>query len=318
MEPETTPPMEPETAPPMEPETAPPMGTRPRVVNLVLHLKVPAAGGYRRRLVGENDLGGGEWPMPNPALLSIPGVEMTMPKRKSKSVKRRNFYLLRIAGHIYTVFPASGDVVINGVPNMGRAREAVRSLSLALGHPKPGVREGVWGEKVVNSTYSGKLPGAGVHRRLLALKRAGGDVSGGGYKNCPSVSTRSQLFPGVLLRWKGVGTANVFGSGAYFIVGVKAEETAEDLHSRMCAAIEERCTTTNTLATSCARSAGSFWKRDARRACRRPGAGGEKEADWREELLSGRRGSRRRGGRERLHRVLDALSARSSLLSART
>ncbi len=342
MEPGTKPPMEPGSKPPMGPGSKPPMGRsaqQPRVVNLVLHLRVPGAkadggggGEYRRRLCSERDGGGGEWPSPSPALLAIPGVELVMPRKKSVSVKRRNFYLLRMAGHIYTVFPASGDVVVNGVPNEGRAREAVRCLSLALGHPQPGVPAGRWGEKVVNSTYTGRLPpvAGGVHRSLLALKHDASDEAGE-YKRGLSVSTRSQLFPGVLLRWKGLGTVNVFSKGTYFMVGVKSRDVASDLHWRMLVATE-KYSTTLTRRTSSAPSAVSYWKSAGWAAQRLAAssvvaaAAGEKKkkeekeeaSRWTRELggagrrVAARRGERAAGGRARLHGVIASLSARSS------
>ena len=104
------------------------------------------------------------------ALRARGGAEETGAEEEEQVDKRRNFYILQLAGHTYTVFPGGGTVVVTGIPNESRIGEAVRQLSLALGHAAPGVGRGEWNETVTNSTYSGGGWGEEERRRPFAAR----------------------------------------------------------------------------------------------------------------------------------------------------
>ena len=168
--------------------------------------------------------------------------------------RRKNFYVFGHRSLSFTVFPKSGHVIVTGVRDHCMVESVLRRLAHALHLPAEEVRLGA---KVVNSTFDGHIccewEGGSACQALARFKRS---PEGELHKRDVQVSFRSQFFPGARVRYKDLGTINLFNNGKYILVGVKRGELAQVLHRELCA-IMRTYWTTSTQRTSCAWTADS-------------------------------------------------------------
>ncbi len=194
-------------------------------------------------------------------------------RRTQRPVGRRNFECVKIGGFSYTIFPASGCVVVTGISSLDRV-EAALSVFRASARLEEAAGERLLPHSIVNSTYSGTVHCGGRREgrsvsvceavaSVFGLERGGHDAWRRPAEYDPGqrwyVSFRSQFFPGLCLRRRetsGGGTVNLFNNGRYVLVGVRSQKQAEDLTEELCA-LMKRCWTTLGGVTSCAWPAGS-------------------------------------------------------------
>ena len=169
---------------------------------------------------------------------------------------KKNFYVFGHRSLSFTVFPKSGHVIVTGVRDHCAVDSVLRRFSRALRLPVEEVRRSA---KVVNSTFDGHIccewEGGSACQALARFKRSS---AGELHKRDVQVSFRSQFFPGARVRYKDLGTVNLFNNGKYILVGVKEGERAQTLHREICA-IMRTYWTTSAQPTSCAWTADSSW-----------------------------------------------------------
>lgn len=253
--------------------------TVPRVKNVVVHFKVRASEAWKTRRYEEEVRARVEEDRRRDETSETLWRERGKSRewiRKRLTARRRaegrhhrrgrggtsgNFFTFRLEGGklSFTVFPASGNGIVTGIARPRNRWRALVAFGAELGLLKGWLE---WA-KIVNSTYAGgvewrNVPGQeeeeaadkGGQRRRVSACRAlvefhKANVSGPAseeYKKDVSVSFRSQFFPGARIRWRGIGTVNLFNNGNYVIVGVKNATEARRLYARVCAIIKDYST----------------------------------------------------------------------------
>jgi TATA-box binding protein (TBP) (component of TFIID and TFIIIB) len=227
--------------------------SEPELQNLVMHLRVPAAGvgGLSSSKSAAAAAGGRRG-----------GSNFYVVRRERRDggggEKRRSPGRRSPRGTTFTVFPSSGSVIATGLRHLGEAAPAVRWLAGELecdgGEDAGGDDESLlrrWEGRVVNSTHVGRVECRGPAVSACRVAAAGADKSGA------KISLRSQFFPGVLIKWSGCeGAVNLFNNGKFIIVGARGDGQVREIHRRLCALMRE-CWTTFTPPTSCAWTAAS-------------------------------------------------------------
>lgn len=221
--------------------------TCPQPLNVVVRFRVVEEAGKRKLRDGS---GGVEWTVPSRLSKNV----WTRQKKRRNAVpfrkQRFNFYVVKDGeNRSFTVFPVSGNVICTGVKMAKYVPEALASFCRLTSVGEDGLSE--W--EVVNSTYLGKIlcinEGVPACRMMALYKKleAGRDVS---------IAFRSQFFPGVRIRWTGLGTINLFNNGKYVLVGVKTDASAKILYEKLCAITRKYWTTLDEV-TWCAWGAAS-------------------------------------------------------------
>lgn len=202
--------------------------SEPAVQNVVLHFKVYGAGN-RSRLVWAG-------------------------KDADVDTEKKNFFVLKEEKYSFTIFPASGDIIVTGIPCGKKIQPALRVFLRLTGVAHYWTRCGL---KIVNSTYTGKL--ACTHDVISTsyVLRKYKDHLRDANRRDIDIHFRTQFFPGARLHWKDKrGTVNFFNNGNYVIVGVRSKREARRLYRELCA-IMEKFWRTLKPPTSCAWSVDS-------------------------------------------------------------
>ena len=226
--------------------SGPPLPTDPELARFLL---APAA---RERLEWMR-LGRGR----NFYVLSIP-----LEDRDQRGVRQRRG---KRAGRgsselVYTVFPRAGSVVVTGCRELYDDHhlhgDNERPLPLRLFAEKLDLDPALlYGVRVVNSTWSGRIPEADRLGPIMRILRRCWDVVELA-DPLVTISFRTQFFPSARVQFGLMrGVINVFNNGNLVIVGVKGRRDMTRLLARFAALIDEYSTSPDG-APRCAWSAG--------------------------------------------------------------
>ena len=231
--------------------SGPPLPTAPE-------LAVPFLRGPARERLEWMRLGRGR----NFYVLSIPLEEED---RRDRDQRRRGKRARSSRGSsselVYTVFPRAGSVVVTGCRELYdddhlHHGDDERPLPLRLFAEKLDLDPALlYGVRVVNSTWSGRIPEADRLGPIMRILRRCWDVVELA-DPLVTISFRTQFFPSARVQFGLMrGVINVFNNGNLVIVGVKGRRDMTRLLARFAALIDEYSTSPDG-APRCAWSAG--------------------------------------------------------------